>query len=230
MEFPLWRLRPEEAARIIILEPLRPVEHHKHWHKRVPRTHPTRSTKPRVDDLKTLDKAKYDGYWLEYNKQWAETCPMIGILLGPLLKHGAYYSQTDKITNPLGERERPPWLGMYSRAAFEQDVAYFEAARALNRENFILGQQGEGPYVDGLIYMRVDNLLLAEMEHCKARLRQTWAIMEQRRLEKLAAKPKEDDHWHRIGADESVAYQFKHSGYTVRKIGLHSYEVLMTRS
>jgi hypothetical protein len=134
----------------------------------------------------------------------------------------------DHVANPLEfERERPPFEGLYSRDAYESDVEYLEQARALNRENFILGQQGEGPYVDGLIYLKVDNLLLAEITHCAARLRVTSAILQARRLSKLKAQAKDDEHWQPIGTDEAVAFQFKHSGHTVRKVGLRNYEVLI---
>ena len=75
-------------------------------------------------------------------------------------------------------------------------------------------------------------MLLVEIEHCKARLRQTWAILEAKKHEKAMAQPmaqgKEQEHWHRVNTtDEAVVYQFKKSGYPIRKIGLHSYEVLM---
>lgn len=228
-EFPLWRLRPEDAARIIILEPLKPVEHHKFWHKRVPRSRPSKRSAPRVDDLKQLDSALNTKYWLEYQRQWAEACPMIAVVVGPMLADGRFYSQGDRIANPLpNQREREPWAGMYSRAQFEADELYFEQARALNRENYILGQQHEGPYIDGLLYVRVDNLLLAEIDHARARLQQTSAILQAARAEKAAAKPQaKGEAWHSIGGDEAVAMKFKQSGYPIRKVGLHSYEVLM---
>ena len=178
--------------------------------------------------MRALDRAKWDGYWEAYHEAKLEAFPIVGVLQGPMLANGSYYSQVDHVANPLEfERERPPFEGLYSRDAYEHDVEYLEQARALNRENFILGQQGEGPYVDGLIYLKVDNLLLAEITHCAARLRVTSAILQARRLSKLKAQAKDDEHWQPIGTDEAVAFQFKHSGHTVRKVGLRNYEVLI---
>ena len=244
MEFPLWRLRPEDAARIIIIEPLRPVEKHKFWYKRSmslkgssKKIDPDRlrgaQYKPRDEDMRRLAQAKpnhegkLNSYWRRYFEEYADSYPRIMALIGPMLKDGKFYSQVEHVANPLGERERPPFEGMYSRDQYEQDILYFESARAVNRENFILGQQGEGPYVDGLIYLKVDNLLLAEIAHCAARLRVTSAILQARRLSKLKAQAKDDEHWQPIGTDEAVAFQFKHSGHTVRKVGLRNYEVLI---
>jgi len=191
--------------------------------------------KPRDDDMQRLAQAKpnhkgqANSYWRRYFEEYADAYPRIMALIGPMLRDGKFFSYVDEVVNPLGERERPPWEGPYSRDAYEADIEYFEAARALNRENYILGQQDEGPYIDGLLYMRVDNLLLAEEDHCKARLRAMQAIMEAKKLEKKRSlpPPREKDVWHPIGRDESVAMQFRHSGYPVRKVGLHSYEVLM---
>jgi len=228
MEFPLWRLKPEDAARIIILLPQTRVEHHKHWHKRIPRIHPSKRSAPRMDDERTLDRAKWHSYWEAYHEDQLEAFPIVGVLKGPFLRNGQFWSQVDRVANPLGfERQREPFEGLYSRDAYEHDVEYLEQARALNRENFILGQQGEGPYVDGLIYMRVDNLLQAEIAHCAARLRTTSAILQARRLAKLKAQSKDNEHWQPIGTDEATAFQFKHSGYTIRKVGLRNYEVLI---
>ncbi len=215
-QFPLWRLKPEDAARIIILAPLQAVERHKHWHKRIPRTHPSKCSKPRVDDVQALNRAKWDGYWEAYLEAWAEAFPVAAQKARAV---------REPIANPLAsERERPPFEGMYSRAQYEMDLEYFEEARAKVRENFILGQQGEGPYMDGLLFMKLDNLMLAEMAHCKARLDMTRAIMANKAKTRAVS---ESDVWKSIGGDESVAMQFKHSGHTVRKVGLHSYEILM---
>lgn len=233
--FPLWRLRPEDAARIIILEPLKPVERHKFWRKREMRIRPSKRSAPRNDDMQRLALAKVDhkgnlnSYWREFFEEHASEFPIFGVRIGPLMRNGQFDSPPERLANPLPlDRERAPFQGMYSRDAYEQDVAYFEATRALLRENFILGQQGEGPLMDGLIFMRADNLLLAEIDHCKARLRATWAILEQRKLAKqmAQAKPKKREAWHTI-KDEAVAMKFKQSGYTVRYLGIHNYQVLM---
>lgn len=229
-DFPLWRLRPEEAARLIILDPLRPVERHKFWRKREMRIRPSHRSAPRNDDMQRLALAKLDhkgnlnSYWRQAFAEHADEFPVV-LLIGPLMQDGRFYTyRPDRVANPLGfERERPPFEGIYSRAQFEADEAYFEAARALNRENFILGQQGEGPRVDGLIYMRIDNLLLAEIAHCKARLQMTWVILEASRKAKQTDKPrksKKPEVWHNIGKNHDAAVGFKQSGYKVTWDGL----------
>jgi hypothetical protein len=234
MDFPLWRLRPEDAARIIILEPLTKTTKLKFEHKRVPRTHPSGPYKPRQDDLKALNSATHDKKWAAHFEEYQQEFPVIGVLIGPMTRNGRFY-QCEKIENPLlTDRPREPWAGMYSREDYERDTAYFEACRALLRENFILGQRGEGLYLDGIIFQTTDNLLLAEQAHCKARLQATYAILEQSRKQKTFARGRKQgqriERWQNIGDNETVAYQFKQSGYTIRKIdrlvGRH-YEVLM---
>ena len=237
-EFPLWQLKPEDVARLIVYSPARPVEKHLHWRKREVRTHPSLRYAPRHDDLDRLALAKpnhqgkLNSYWTEAFRSHAELFPVIGVAIGPLLANGLFFSYRDKISNPLPtEREREPWQGMYSRAQYEEDITYFERGRALLRENFYLGQTGQGPYLDGLVFMSADNRVLAEMEHCKARLRATWAIIEARKHEKAnasaKAQGKQEPDWKSIGHDEAVAMCFKHKGYPIRKVGLHNYEVLL---
>lgn len=243
-DFPLWRLRPEDAARIIILEPLKPVERRKFWRKRAMRLKPSDKHidpdrlkgpryKPSEQDLKTLRRATHDSQWKAWAEEWAEAFPRIGVLHGPLLRDGRYYSQPqDRPANPLAtDRPREPFAGMYSRAAFEADEQYYEAARDLLRENFYLSQTGDGPKMDGLVFMKIDNLLLAEIEFCKARLRLTWAILEQSRKAKADKRPKKQSgNWQSVGNDEAVALDFKHKGYKVRKIDTlthRHYEVLI---
>jgi len=221
-DFPLWRLRPEDAARIIINIPTEHVAARKFEHKREMRLRPSHRSAPRADDLKTLDKANNDRHWYEYKLDQAEEFPRISLLIGPLLKDGTFFTP-QHVANALGaERPRDPFQGMYSRAQFEADTAYLEETRALLRENFILGQRHEGPYLDGVIYLRTDNMILAEMDRLKSRLRATWAIIESAKLAKKLARPKIKEHkpWQNIGNNEAVAYKFKQSGYVVRKIEL----------
>lgn len=232
-DFPLWRLSPEDAARIIIREPLKPVERHKFWRKREMRIRPSKRSEPRRDDLDRLNLAKpnhrgnLNSYWRQAFLEHSEEFPIV-LLIGPMMRDGRFYTYTsDRVANPLGfERDKGPWLGLYSRAQYESDMAYWEEARALLRENYILGQQGEGPYIDGLLFLKGDNLLLAEQARCKARLAGTRAIMEQRRLAKELARPKveDDQKWLQV-KDEAVAIQFKRSGYTVQYLGIHNYRV-----
>jgi hypothetical protein len=237
-DFPLWRLRPEDAARIIILEPKRPVTHPKHWYKRTMRIKASPRSAPRAHDIQALRKAGYyddairhgaHDYWKQYAEEYVKAYPVISIMQGPLLEDGAFFSQAGRAEHPLGfERQREPWLGMYSRVEFEYDCEIIEAARALIRENYILGQRGEGLYVDGLIYLKADKLCDAEIDRCKARLQTTRAILEKKAAGR--AKPKANDQWRAIGTDEAVAKQWEHSGFKIRKIdrltGGH-YEVLM---
>ena|SRR5271154_1439231 len=222
-EFPLWRLRPEEAARIIILEPLRKTEHHKFWRKREMRIKPSHRSAPRDDDQKTLDKAANGKYWPEWRWLRDEAFPVISVLIGPMCKDGLFWSQKDHVHNSLlTDRPRNPWQGMYSREQYEQDVAYYEEVRALLRENYILGQRKEGPYLDGILFMKADNLLLAEQEHCKARLQATRAILDRSRREQAMKSGKRErktsEQWQNIGADEALAFSFKQSGYRIKKI------------
>lgn len=218
-EFPLWRLRPEDAARIIILEPLVPVEKRRFWRKREMRIRPDGPYKPRNDDLKTLARAKFNGYWEALGEEYAEEFPRITIAIGPLLANGKFYSWVEpRPEHPLAaNREREAWAGMYSRQQYETDIEYLEATRALLKENFVLGQRGEGPYVDGIVFMRADNLLLAEELRCKNRLQVTSAILSAKR-EKKPRRGKKPEHWQNVGNDEAVAMKFKQSGYTIRKI------------
>jgi len=179
-----------------------------------------------MDDLKFLAKAKVNhrgqpnSYWRQAFEEHFREFPIIGVLQGPMLRSGLYYSQSqaDRVAHPYPlERAKGEWQGMYSRAAFEADVAYFEETRALLRENFILGQQDEGPYLDGLVFLKADQLLLAEIKHCEARLRTTSAILQASRM----AKPKAEEKWRKIGNDSAVAIEFKKSGHEVRSTGLY---------
>lgn len=220
-EFPLWRLRPEDAARIIILEPLVPVEKRKFWRKREMRIRPDGPYKPRTDDLKTLARAKFDGYWEALGEEYAEEFPRITIAIGPMLASGKFYSWVEpKPEHPLAaERQREKWAGLYSRQQYETEIEYLEATRALLKENFILGQRGEGPYMDGIIFMKADNLLLAEEQRCKSRLQATSALLQARRMAKeKKGRGKKVEKWQNVGNDEDVAMKFKQSGYTIRKI------------
>jgi len=216
MEFPLWRLKPEDAARLIILEPLRAVERHKFWHKREMRIRPSRRSAPRMEDVRTLDKAKWAGYWDAYQDEYHDEFP-VGVLHGPLLANHQF----------SGVKYIPEWDEKYSAAAFEEDVAYFEAARWRNWHNFILGQEGKRPYLDSLICIHIDRLLLTEIDHCKAKRKAVLAALANKRLAKLKDRPKKAEHWQDIGTNEATAFAFKHSGYTVRKVGLRNYEVLI---
>lgn len=222
-DFPLWRLRPEDAARIIILEPLTKTTKLKFEHKRIPRVHLSPRSAPRQDDLQALNRAtdvrKWEAHFEAYQKEY----PVLGVLIGPMYRNGRFY-QHEVVANPLlTDRPRGPWAGMYSREQYELDVAYYEAARALLRENFILGQRKEGPYLDGIIFKKADSLLLAEQEHCKARLQAMYAILDQSRKQKQIKSGKRDKknttgHWQNIGDNEAVAFKFKQSGYAIRKI------------
>jgi hypothetical protein len=68
-------------------------------------------------------------------------------------------------------------------------------------------------------------MLLAEIDHLKARLNATRAILDKRRIEKAAARGRKQENWQSIGSDESVAFAFKHAGHEIRKIGLREYQV-----
>jgi hypothetical protein len=226
-DFPLWRLRPEDAARIIIMLDPVPVEHHKFWRKRDMRIRPSKRSAPRQEHNQFLAKAGNHRYWSQLRWEHANEFPIVKIRQGPLLRDGGFTSY-QPVANALGERQREPWQGMYSRAQYEADFEYIEAARALLRENFILGQRKEGPYLDGIIFMRTDSLLLAEQAHLKARLQTTGAILQAKRSAKLEAK---EETWKTIGADEAVALQYKQSGFEIRKIDTltnRHYEVKLT--
>ncbi len=220
-EFPLWRSRPEEAARIIIMAPQEPVEKHKFWRKREMRIRPSKRSEPRADDDKFLAKAANGRYWSQYTWEHANEFPIIGVMLGPLLRDGGFFSLQPIHNALLSEREREPWGGMYSRKQYDADVAYLEETRALLRENFLLGQRKEGPYLDGVIFMRTDNLLVAEQLRCKHRLQMTWALIEASRAAKgkrSGSKERQPEHWQNIGVDEAVAMKFKQAGHKIRKI------------
>jgi hypothetical protein len=233
-DFPLWRLRPEEAARIIILEPQQKVERHKFWRKREMRIRPSKRSAPRVDSDRFLAMAKDNKYWGAYKAEHQDEFPVLQILHGPLMADGRFFSYRDKIWHPLGgERQREPWAGTYSREQYECDWQYLEEARALLRENFILGQRGEGPYLDGIVFMRADSLLEAEQLRCKNRLQMTWALIEASRAARRQASPKEGkpEYWHNIGLDETTAMAWKQRGHQIRKIDTltdRHYEVKIT--
>lgn len=232
-EFPLWRLRPEDAARIIILDSEPEPKRLAMEHKREMRIRPSHRSKPSSQDMRALAKAKDDNYWKFYFLEENEQFPRIGILQGPLLRDGTFVAYRDTIEHPLGAerpRDKQPFE-IYSRKAYDRDIAALEKSRALLMENFVLGQRGEGPYLDGVIYKKADDLLLAEIARCTNKYRAMVAIMQARRFEKAkaAAQVKPKEKWFNIGADEKIALTYKHSGFTVRRVDVSKpyYEVLM---
>jgi len=229
-DFPLWRLRPEDAARMIILLPAKQVKQLPFEHKREMRSHPSKVRRPSNQDLVTWNKADHKHYWEAWKQDEGKEFPrikypVIAIMQGPLLKDGGFYSVPSKF-NP--EAKGVPWDGLYGRDQHDADIEALERLRARLRENFILGQRKEGPYIDGLVYMRADNLLIAEIAYCEAKLRFTWAILKNKRAVKKQAQP--EGKWRNIGNDESLAKQFEHSGYKIRQIqaAKNHYEVLIT--
>jgi hypothetical protein len=151
-------------------------------------------------------------------------------MIGPLLKSGSFFSP-EYIMHPLAfERERSPFKGLYGRNQHDAEVAGYEYRRGVIRDTFIKGQTGEGPYFDGVVFMRADQLLLAEIESCHQRLRATSAIMRERKIMLLAkGEMPAKENWMRIGAEEKVAIGFKHRGCEVRKVDCAKpyYEVKM---
>lgn len=231
MHFPLNQWKPADIARLIVLLPVEHVPKKKGWRKREMRIRPSHRSAPMVTDLKTLNKATKNQFWKAYFEDEAEEFPRVGLMHGPLMEDGGFLSP-QRVHNALTAfREREPFQGLYSRLEHDYDVEKLEYARALARENFILGQRGEGPYIDGLVYKRVDSLLEAEIAYCDARLRFTSFILSQRRKEKVTKKQQESEKWVKLpeGTEEKVAKAYEHSGFKIRKIETTSkrwYEVL----
>lgn len=205
MDFPLWRLRPEDAARIIILAPLEPVERHKFWHKREMRIRPSKRNVPRVDDLRRMGRAAQDAYWEAFEHEFQDAYPTVGLLIGPL---------PERPDNPLLDMHQDgEWARQYTLDDFEWDMLYFEHGRRVLWQQFVKGQI-EGPKIDALIFQKADNLMLAEQARFKARYKLATEI----RARQRKARVKPIEHWQNIGRDEAMALGFKHSGYEVRKI------------
>lgn len=232
MHFDWAKWKPEYVARMIVDLPLERVrklkfEHKRTW-RRTKRTlryegewaevHSKPQYKPVDKAMQLLAKARDNAYWKAYGETANEEFPRIGIAEGPLMADGRFTSYRDKIPHPLpGEREREPFQGMYSRAEHDEDVDRLEYLREMARENFILGQRGEGPKVDGLVYMRVDAMLLAEIEYCDARLRFTRFILSQHDKAKPA---KQTEQWSKLptGTTDEFAITLKQRGFKLRKI------------
>lgn len=228
MRLELEKWKPADIARLIILLPVEHVPARKFWHKRDQRLKPSDKNailhskpyyKPTAKDMEFLKQAKANGQWRAFFEEQAHEFPRIGLAHGPLLADGRFYSHRDRVDRPLGAfREREAFQGFYSRVEHDYDVARLEYLKALAMENFILGQRGEGPYVDGLVYKTIDAKLDAEIAWCDARFRFTAFMLSEKRKEKRPAK--ESTKWNKLppGTSEEVAMQFKHSGYQVRKI------------
>lgn len=204
----LWRLSSQDAARLIILEPIEHVPRRRFWHKRPMSIRSSRKNKPRVDDLKRLSKAAWDRYWDEFHKDWDEEFQK---LIGK--------APSGPVTNPLiGDNQVP--LYAYGELDLMEDLDYFEEARAYLWLRFIRGQIGEGPRLDALIYLKMDSLLRAEIDRAKYKFKLTQQAIAAKRLAKRAKRSQapRQEIWHNIGDDEEIALQFRHSGHTVRKI------------
>lgn len=213
-DFPLWVLKPEEAARIIILSPQQPVERHKFWRKRAMRIRPSKRNAPRIDDLKRLSKATFDEYWKQAFADLGCEFPTIGALIGPLLRNGKFYIK-EQVLDPLEfANQNAEWADGYSQEMFDWDWLYFEQGRVMLWKRYLDGQTGAGPRIDAMLYVKADNLMAAEQDHCKAKLKMAIEI----RARKRKAKPIKIEHWLNIGPSDEVARGFKFSGYDVRKI------------
>lgn len=236
-EYPLWRLKPEEAARIIVYMAEPKARHLKGEHKRLwqrckgnvkhdgvePLIKPKPQNKPFDGELKVLHKAEDFDYWRFYMLEQAEQFPRIGVAAGPFMKDGTFVAWREPVVDHLPlERQREPLpFEIYSRKIYEAEVAGIQGVRSLLMENFILGQRGEGPYMDGIIFKKADDLLLAQIAVCDGKLRRVARIMQNKRFEKRMAKTKAaqaKEVWRPIGNNESTALAFKHNGFTVRRI------------
>lgn len=221
MDIPLHLMTGKDSARLIIAWPsiqaFPPASNL--GGKREMRLHPSHRSKPSNQDIRTWVKADHKHYWEAWKRDELTQFPRIGVRIGPLRENGAFDSP-EFIANPLRverERDKIDWDGLYTRARCDAEVATLEHGRALLRENFILGQRKEGPYMDGLLYIRADNLFLAEIQRCKNKLRLTSAILSQRKAAKAKLQAKKET-WMAIGSDDATALRFKQAGYTIRKI------------
>src|SRR5579864_37065 len=228
-EFPLWLLKPEEAARIIILEPTIHVARRKFWHKREMRIRPSHTNRPRTDDLRVMNKASKEAYWSQAFAEIEKEFPTVGVACGPLLRSGHFYScnEGEDVHNPLQFwHQQGDWAKEYTLDDFEWDVWYLGKSKDALSKRFVAGQLGMGPRLDALVYIRIDKLIDAEIAHCKAMYKMATEVRGRKRR---ARKPKIQN-WMPIGTDEVIALQFKHSGHEIRKIdrvvGSH-YEVLV---
>ena len=141
------------------------------------------------------------------------------------------------VANPLPtERDRPKFGGLYSREEFESDIFNLESARQALLTLFTAGQLGQGPLMDGVVYLGKDTALLQAISDCERKYRASIGIIiksrEATKLQKRIATPKQavSPLWKNIGNDPDLARAFEHSGFKVRRIetGLqhnHCYEV-----
>ena len=223
LELEKWKVA--DIARLIILLPVERVPRKAGWRKREMRLRPSHRNAPSDRDMKTLRLAQENhrgepnSYWREYFTEHAEQFPTVGVMIGPLREDGTF-NTPERVPHALAAfRERAPFTGLYTRLEHDYDVERLEYMRALARENFILGQRQEGPYVDGLVYKRVDSLLQAEIDFCDAKLRFTRFILSQK---DKSGPPKETkkEHWQALPPEttEAVALAYRHSGFHVRKI------------
>jgi hypothetical protein len=215
----LWRMKPQDAARLIVLEPISKVERHKFWHKREMRIKHSRLNKPRFDDVKRMGKAAWDGYWEAFHEDWAEQF----LQLFPKPK-GL------RPENPLMFEQQVWEHNLYSQADFEEDMEYYNEARAYAWLRFVRGQIGEWAHLDGLVYLAIDSALAAEQLRCKNKRIVTQELIKNKRAAKRRSAPRRET-WLNIGRDADIAMRFKQAGHTIRKIDSltdRHYEVLMT--
>lgn len=218
----LFKLKAEDAARLIILEPLAPVSRHKFWHKREMRIRPSRLNTPRQDDMKRLNDAEEKlnpnakARWDEFFKQQETEFPTIGLMIGPLMRNGQFWTNKEQIENPISlfSKQDANWAKDYSADDLDWDLMYLKHTRDMLNRRFVDGQLNAGAYLDALVFLRADSLLMAETARCKSKYRLAVEVRSRARRPRQT-KPQ---FWKNIGADEATMLGFKHSGYDVRKI------------
>lgn len=211
MNIPFHDLRPEQIARLILWLPELPPEKHKFWHKREMRIRPSRCNKPRMDEIKRMALATDDLHWQRTVEEHADEFPVIGIAHGPLLRNREF------ISNPITLQVNEPPGFEYRRSRFQYDMTSLMWTKALLWRAFVKGQLGEGPRVDGVVYLRADKLLDLEMKHCKVRFEHYMAIRRQRRVSRRIPMA---EIWDTIGRDSAVAAEFRRNGFKTRFIGV----------
>jgi hypothetical protein len=211
MDIPLHLLTGKDSARLIIAWPSTHVfpPAHSLGGKREMRIRHSPRSAPSRQDLRTWIKADHRHYWSAWKQDEFEQFPRIGVKIGPMLANGQFVSP-ESIANPLS-LNREIGQGPYTAKMFREQVEGLENALALLKQRFILGQLGQGPHIDGVLFIQAESLFKAEIEHCKQRRK--YAIANKG---KRAAKAEPQTVWMKI--DESMVQRFRENGYTVRKI------------
>lgn len=215
MQIPFHELRPEHIARLIVWMPDGPRERRVGWRrKREMKVRPSRPNKPRADDLKRLALAKDKDYWRFTGLEYHDEFPVLGVMQGPLMASGRFYSHRDEVFNPITLRVHESPDAEYRRSRFEYDTAMLRATKGLLWRAFVDGQTHQGPVVDGVVYIKADKLLDAEIAYCKARFEYAQAVKRQNRVKN---HKQEIAVWDDITPDMAVAA--KKIGMKVRFIG-----------